>query len=348
MGDLGTVTDSVRSLAERAIADHPPGETMCLALGAWTVSVETNSTELAKELRHYFRNFLSDDDARPADCRIVAIQTKEPDYGLEFCDWERDPGKVGRKDTFADGSDGRIVRKYRTGMQFLMGGAYRVAIGPCLANDNQVVNFVNSQFIGAMLNEGWVLCHAAAVANDAGRGLAMAGFSGGGKSTLALHLMSHGLHFTSNDRLLVRRGDGRIEMSGVPKFPRINPGTALNNPNLSSILPPDRRTALADMPITELWPTRRKIRRLDRRVLSGCTLRDSRTARRVSRVELESRIRRSHTYRARRHRRSARPAPGDHEIAGRVLRILGRTLAAGSNRDDRRTLPGGVRRARDI
>jgi HprK-related kinase B len=42
-------------------------------------------------------------------------------------------------------------------------------------------------------------------------------------------------------------------MQGVAKWPRINPGTALNNPALASILPEARRVALQAMPLGELW-----------------------------------------------------------------------------------------------
>ncbi|MBZ0253691.1 MAG: HprK-related kinase B, partial [Candidatus Methylomirabilis sp.] len=99
--------------------------------------------------------------------------------------------------------------------------------------------------------------HAAGVARE-GRGLGLCGFSGMGKSTLALHLMNRGLDYVSNDRLLARREGSGVRMFGVPILPRINPGTALGNERLGSILSPERRKAVAAMPLDELWELEEK------------------------------------------------------------------------------------------
>jgi len=246
---------TVRSLAARILAEHDPSFGLHLTVGPWHVRIESNSADLVDRLREYFRHF--DDRPVEPDLVISAIEMPAPEFGLAFEDWKRDPGKVGRKDTYADLDDGRVCRKVRTGMQFLMADDLRLAVGPCLANDNQVINFVNSQYIAWKLHRGHVLCHAAAVASG-DHGLAMAGFSGGGKSTLALHLLSGGLDFVSNDRLLVRRTRSDVEMSGVPKLPRINPGTALGNPDLVGILPDERRRALTALDPEDLWDLEEK------------------------------------------------------------------------------------------
>ena len=47
-------------------------------------------------------------------------------------------------------------------------------------------------------------------------------------------------------------------MSGIPKLPRINPGTALNNPSLRSILSPERRAELEGVDAGELWSLEEK------------------------------------------------------------------------------------------
>jgi HprK-related kinase B len=85
--------------------------------------------------------------------------------------------------------------------------------------------------------------------------LALAGFAGAGKSTLALHLMSQGSNFVSNDRLLLLP-DGR--MLGVPKLPRINPGTALTNPDLARVIPEGQRAAFSELDPDELWTLEHK------------------------------------------------------------------------------------------
>jgi HprK-related kinase B len=85
------------------------------------------------------------------------------------------------------------------------------------------------------------------------RGLAMCGFSGAGKSTLAMHVMSLGSLFVSNDRLLVTPEGTGLRMSGVPKLPRINPGTALNNPDLVGVVPGEDRRRFSELDEDDLW-----------------------------------------------------------------------------------------------
>jgi HprK-related kinase B len=65
--------------------------------------------------------------------------------------------------------------------------------------------------------------------------------------------MTKGVGFSSNDRLLVQGTPAGTWMSGIPKLPRINPGTALNNPRLRSILSPERRAELAGLDEDDLW-----------------------------------------------------------------------------------------------
>jgi HprK-related kinase B len=174
------------------------------------------------------------------------------DWGLSFRDWPREAGKAGQKEQFFDLRDGRVVFKVRTQMQFLIGKGALLAAGPCVANANQIINFVNSQYISQRVHEKWALCHAAGVAHGE-RGLGIAARAGAGKSTLALHLLSSGLSFVSNDRLLIKRTERGPELAGIPKMPRVNPGTLLNNPDLRGILTPEREQQLASLTHEELW-----------------------------------------------------------------------------------------------
>jgi HprK-related kinase B len=244
---------TLAKLASDLEAAHPPVETVCLGLGDWSARIETNSAQLATQLRKYFGPFLTEQ----GEMRILALECDPPEFGVQFADWPREPGKSGRKEEFADVQGGRIIRKVRTGMQFLLGPGIKVALGPCVENDNQVHNFTNTQLINWLLEHNWALCHAAGVVYR-GKGLMFAGLAGGGKSTLSLHLMSKSAKFTSNDRMLIRREGNHVRMAGVPKLPRINPGTILNNPDLEGTIPPARVAELKKLSKDELWKLEEK------------------------------------------------------------------------------------------
>lgn len=251
------MSDSIQSIAARFADEAPVTERLPLCFGGHRIDVETNSVELKNRLHGYFRGFDEGDAEREADLVVRAHQIPTPDLGLAYHEWSREPGKQTRKEAFFDLPDGRAVHKVRTGMQFLVAPDLRVAIGDCLANDNQIINFINFQYTSYLMNQNLALCHAAGIVHE-GRGIAMAGISGAGKSTLALHAISDGMDFASNDRLLVGPGASGIEMTGVPKHPRINPGTALANPDLRAIVPEARRAELESLPREALWELEEK------------------------------------------------------------------------------------------
>lgn len=225
-------------------------ETLYLQTGQLRIAVRCD-TAMAAALRHHFADALSPEGSVAARVDILEGQAlaQEPDW----IDWAREPGKTGRKDAYHDLEDGRLVRKVRTGMTFVQSPGALVALGPCLAHPNQVVNFVNTQILNICKRDGWEICHAAAV-TDGTRGLAIAGLSGGGKSTAILRMMDLATsRFVTNDRLMVRAQGGGAVGLGIPKNPRINPGTILHNPRLAPMLTDARRAALAAMPPEALW-----------------------------------------------------------------------------------------------
>ncbi|MCA8917497.1 MAG: HprK-related kinase B [Planctomycetes bacterium] len=245
----------LEALATELEKANEPKFQLGLQVDAWRVRVDSNSEELITHLKRYFQPFVK--EISNPDTHVVAIECDEPDWGIDYTDWEREGGKVGRKDAFADIKGGRAIWKVRTGMQFLLGETTRLAAGRCLKNDNQVINFIITQYITWLLEHDYALCHAAGVEWH-GKGLMFAGFSGGGKSTLSLHLMSKGAKYTSGDRVLIKAHDGKVRMCGVPKLPRINPGTALNNPDLAKIVPETRKAELAKLSRDELWKLEEK------------------------------------------------------------------------------------------
>lgn len=244
---------TVAALA-KALQTRLPAPTggLVVDFGDYAVRVETNSDELLKKLARYFRDFAAP-EGRVPDAVVTALESADPvDVGLDFTVKTPDPGKHKIKEEFLDLADGRVVRKRLTGVHFLFGDGVNLAVGPVTENDNQVVNFINNRFIEWTLVGGCLLFHAAGIAVE-GRGLALAGFSGMGKSTLALAALNHGCDFVGNDRLMIRRdGDGLV-MYGPAKMPRINPGTVLNNPSLASVMTPEEAETFRKLPLEELW-----------------------------------------------------------------------------------------------
>jgi len=222
-----------------------------LALGECTLRLRSNSTELLTLLADYFSHVVCEPLAH--DIEVIAIERDAPELDIDFIDWKREPGKTGRKDSYAELPGARLVRKVRTGMMFLQSERQRIAAGPCLKYNNQVINFINSQYMNWLQNRGWLICHAAGLVYRE-KCLGIAGFSGGGKSTLMLHLMDDDeVAYLSNDRLFVHAGSGQALARGIPKLPRINPGTIVHNKRLQGLIPAQQRKALLQLPAAELW-----------------------------------------------------------------------------------------------
>lgn len=233
-----------------------PEHRLRVDMAGCVIEVETNSKELAETLEGYFKPFLTGGGSDPVSL-VTALEMPPPTFPYEFTVKQPDPGKTKIKEEYLDLEDGRIVRKRLTGMVFVFGGGRNLAVGPCLENPNQVVNFVNNRFIQCKLEQGCLLGHAAGVGMN-GRGLGMAGFSGMGKSTLALHLMGRGADFVSNDRIMITREGEPPTMFGVAKHPRINPGTALTVPGLDSIMSDEERERFSSLDADELWSLEHK------------------------------------------------------------------------------------------
>lgn len=240
------VADIVDGLDFEPLAGVEP-----LHVGVGHLTVEIRTAEpLRGVLAAYFTDALTPPASADAVVEILDGQRLDPEPG--WIDWAREPGKTGRKDAYCDLEDGRLVHKVRTGVTFLQSPARLLAFGPVVAHPNQVINFVNTQMLNICQQQGWQICHAAAV-TDGTQSLAIAGLSGGGKSTATLRLLDlDSLAYMSGDRLLVRAGNPPRGL-GIPKLPRINPGTILGNPRLHKLLSPTRRAELAAMPSDELW-----------------------------------------------------------------------------------------------
>ncbi len=229
---------------------------LVLDLDGFALRVRSNSEALIARLRDYFGHVAS--EKADVDLDLIAYERPALDLGLDFIDWRRERGKTGRKDAYADLPGARVVLKVRTAMVFLQSRDHVVAAGPCLENDNQVINFINAEYMNWLQQRGWMICHAAGLVRR-GHALGLAGFSGGGKSTLMLHMLENDdVSFLSNDRLFVRQNTDAAAAAGIPKLPRINPGTVVHNPRLHDLIEPGRRRELLAMDREDLWDLEEK------------------------------------------------------------------------------------------
>ncbi len=226
------------------------------SLRAGHVTVTVYSPEpLRSQLKTYFRDVIVPADRTALTVRLLPGQSLpfEPDWS----DWRRETGKSGRKDAIFDLGDARLVRKVRSGVTFVQSSDIAIALGPLEENESTAINFINTQILNKCLREGWQLAHAAAV-TDGNRTLAISGLSGGGKSTSILRMMDlESTRFLSNDRVLIKQGNPPRAL-GIPKHPRINPGTILGNPRLTHMLTKERVAELKSLPASELWELEEK------------------------------------------------------------------------------------------
>jgi HprK-related kinase B len=250
-------------------------QTQLIRLAGWQLLIRSDTPELHSVLADYFGSLITED---PQAIETHLQQEYPPTlsvyirpahqlaqfHALDWQDWQREPGKSGRKEAVYDLSPyDRLIYKVRTGLIFWQHPTQLRAFGDLLTHPNQVINFILSQYLSWRLNQGSddnsaLLGHCAALMYRQ-QGIAIAGFSGGGKSTLMLHLLREGDAFISNDRVVLQRcnqqnsSDNPITCYGIPKQPRVNPGTLLNNPALSGILPdPDRYRTLSDQALRQL------------------------------------------------------------------------------------------------
>ncbi len=226
-------------------------EDLGITIGKFNLRIRSNSAALLETLRSYFSHIVTQPCATAIE--IIAVESETVKLNLDFSDWSREPGKRGRKDSIVDLPECRVVYKVRTGMMFLQSSHLRIAAGPCLENDNQLINFINTQYMTWLQQNGWLICHAAGlVYHD--KAYAFAGFSGGGKSTLMLHLLNDDkTSYLTNDRLFIKSEQASIIAAGVPKLPRINPGTIVHNPKLHHLISTQQRQEFLAMPVEELW-----------------------------------------------------------------------------------------------
>jgi len=250
-----------RDLYDSLLAAADPLKELDLTLPGCRVQLRVDAPIVFAELADYFAEFISPRaSAATPDLVITALSGETPPLPPSLTSKltikEDDKGRP-PKEAWIDLADGRIVHKIRTGVVLIMGTGVDLIAGPIADHVDQAVNFVNHRLMQRWIAAGGVLAHAAGIARG-DRGLILCGSAGAGKSTLALHMMAAdpSLAFVSNDRAVLDRktGDGssEVRLLGIPKQPRVNPGTVLHNPSLASMIDDDERRRYAAMPVSEL------------------------------------------------------------------------------------------------
>jgi HprK-related kinase B len=226
-------------------------QSLLLDFSGYIIEFLTNSKLLLDELTDYYQHFLAAQKTDP-QCIVEGLQSDTPNVVGNWQVKQPDPGKSKIKEHLLILDNGHAVKKVLTGVHLIFIGNRRVCIGPLENNPNQVVNFINNMHLEYCLRFGGQLFHASGVCMGE-NGLGMAGLSGKGKSTLALRLLQNGMDLVSNDRLVVSSTELGLRMQGVAKYPRINPGTIINQPELLNLTSAENLLRYRTMSIDELW-----------------------------------------------------------------------------------------------
>lgn len=239
---------------------YPVSATLHLQFADFRIDVETNSLRLAARLQSYFSGYLAMERG-PAGAHLQAI-VGQPDYDASKMQvWSRPstPNHVPKESCHDDGGV-RHILKNRTGVLISLSDEGASIIGALEEHANQVVNLIGTLFGLSLLDQGYVMVHASAIVDAAsGEALVFLGNSGSGKSSLALQLIERGgYEFLSNDRVLMRADHDTVWVAGLPKKPRVNPGTLLASASLSRLVPRPRRRVYEQLPREELWQLEEK------------------------------------------------------------------------------------------
>jgi HprK-related kinase B len=237
------------------LAAAPATATIHLKFLEFRLTIETNSLRAAGRLEKYFRPFL----AAPGRGRATTLRAVRgtPVYDAAKLSVWTPTGKSSRepKESYYDRGAVRHILKNRTGMFITIGDGGASIVGDIDRHLNQVVNLANTLFGLSLVDKGYAMVHASAVARTESDEVAVfMGNSGSGKSSLALYVIEQGGYdYISNDRVLLKTHRNGVHVVGLPKKPRVNPGTLLASSTLSRLLRRKKRGHYSRMTPEDLW-----------------------------------------------------------------------------------------------
>ena len=229
---------------------HPQAE-MHVQLLDIAFTIQTNSRELILRLKDYFSLWVREGGEDKGHI-IHAFEGQGVIDQGRLIDLPRSRGRS-VKEAYYDTPDGRVALKKRTGLVIYVKGRERYVVGELIKNLSQVINLVNEVYMEDFMNRGYILLHASGVVGSDGGGVIISSPSGVGKSTMALALLERGFRFLSNDRVLIDAKGDSVDMVGVPKKPRVNPGTILALSSLHYLLSPQELKFYSSLDEEELW-----------------------------------------------------------------------------------------------
>lgn len=236
----------------------PVSATVRLQFLDFRIDVNTNSLRLAGRLQSYFTRFLAR-PGTPPTATIDAVAAPAVYDPARMQEWRPRPDRV-PKESYYDDDGARLILKNRTGILITVSPGGSTVAGDVEQHWNQVVNLIGTMFGIAMQDGGYAMLHASAVVRtDGDDALIFLGNSGSGKSSLALQLIEHGGYdYVSNDRVLIKPVGDAIELIGIPKKPRVNPGTLLASDALRRFVSMPRRRQYEALSSEKLWELEEK------------------------------------------------------------------------------------------
>lgn len=228
---------------------------LALRFGSVLIAVDSDDAQLLERLSRYFERFVSSPRRAEHPHSVLTAVEDASSWSLP----ELTPWVVDGKEAFADMDGGRVVRKVRTGVTISIkedqwSSSWTIR-GRLHHNFSQVVNLIGIIYGLKLLDRYGAMIHASAVSDEEGRAIAIVGQSGMGKSSVAVRLLEQGFDFISNDRLILLP-DPRAEVvyaHGLPKLPRVNPGTLLAGARTRAVLTKDAEAHYTSLSKEALW-----------------------------------------------------------------------------------------------